>query len=68
MFILFTEFIITKIYSELIKVAITSDGWTSRSTESYVTVTATFVDANWEMQNYVLQTRPMPESHTGLLF
>ncbi|XP_048730602.2 E3 SUMO-protein ligase ZBED1-like [Ostrea edulis] len=72
----FSEAIIPKMYnavkenvlktlSSATQVAITSDGWTSRSTESYVTVTATFVDANWEMQNYVLQTRPMPESHTA---
>ncbi|KAJ8380238.1 hypothetical protein SKAU_G00010160 [Synaphobranchus kaupii] len=46
------------------RVALTCDGWTSRATESYVTITAHFID-NWELQSYVLQTRVMHESHTG---
>ena len=45
--------------------ALTTDGWTSRATESYITITAHFINDNWEMKNYVLQTRPMHESHTG---
>ncbi|KAJ8346731.1 hypothetical protein SKAU_G00281320 [Synaphobranchus kaupii] len=47
------------------RVALTCDGWTSRATESYVTITAHFIDNNWELQSYVLQTRVMHESHTG---
>lgn len=43
------------------RVALTCDGWTSRATES----TAHFIDNNWELQSYVLQTRVMHESHTG---
>ena len=48
-----------------VQVTMTSDGWTSRATDSYITITAVLV-VDWKMVNYVLQTRPMPESHTGL--
>ncbi|KAF0022157.1 hypothetical protein F2P81_025589 [Scophthalmus maximus] len=46
-------------------VALTTDGWTSRGTESYVTITAHFITADWEMRSPVLQTRPLYESPTG---
>ncbi len=46
-------------------VVLTTDGWTSRGTESYVTITAHFITADWEMRSPVLQTRPLYESHTG---
>lgn len=52
--------------SEARQVALTTDGWTSRSTESYVTITACFIDNEWKLNNYILQTRAMPESHTGV--
>nr|XP_010776357.1 PREDICTED: zinc finger BED domain-containing protein 1-like [Notothenia coriiceps] len=47
------------------RVALTCDGWTSRTTEAYVTITAHFINEEWELVTYVLQTRDMPESHTG---
>ncbi|XP_034083909.1 zinc finger BED domain-containing protein 1-like [Gymnodraco acuticeps] len=47
------------------RVALTCDGWTSRTTEAYVTITAYFINEEWELVTYVLQTRDMPESHTG---
>ncbi|XP_053376453.1 E3 SUMO-protein ligase ZBED1-like [Mercenaria mercenaria] len=47
------------------EIAITTDGWTSRATESYITVTSTHINEKWEMKNYVLMTRAMPDSHTG---
>ncbi|KAJ4940609.1 hypothetical protein JOQ06_026906 [Pogonophryne albipinna] len=47
------------------RVALTCDGWTSRTTEAYVTITAHFINEEWELVMYVLQTRDMPESHTG---
>ena len=46
-------------------IALTTDGWTSRATESYITVTVHFIDEAWKLKNYVLVTRPMHESHTG---
>ena len=51
--------------SQVSAVALTTDGWTSRGTESYVTITAHFITEDWEMRSLVLQTRPLYESHTG---
>ena len=51
--------------SKASSVALTTDGWTSRATESYVTVTAHYITAEWEIKSPVLQTRPLYESHTG---
>lgn len=46
-------------------VALTCDAWTSRATESYVTVTAHHITDQWNLQSHVLQTRAMHDSHTG---
>nr|XP_054594153.1 E3 SUMO-protein ligase ZBED1-like [Nothobranchius furzeri] len=46
-------------------VALTCDAWTSRATESYVTVTAHHINDEWILQSHVLQTRAMHETHTG---
>lgn len=47
-------------------VAITTDGWTSRATQSYVNITACVITADWEMASFVLQTRPLFETHSGV--
>ena len=45
--------------------ALTSDIWTSRTTQAYVTVTAHYISDNWNIRSYVLCTCQMPERHTG---
>ncbi len=43
-------------------ISVTTDGWTSRATESYVTITmitAHYITPAWEIKNPVLQTRRM---------
>ena len=35
-------------------VALTTDGWTSRATESYLTVTAHYITSEWEIKSSVL--------------
>lgn len=47
------------------RVALTSDGWTSCTMQSYITVTCHFIDNDWQLKNYVLQTRVMEETHSG---
>jgi hypothetical protein len=47
-------------------VALTTDSWTSRATESYLTVTVHFITAEWEIQSHVFQTRPLESSHTSV--
>ena len=46
-------------------VAITTDLWTSRAIKSYITITAHFLDEQWNLQNKVLLTPEMPERHTA---
>ncbi|XP_021339826.1 zinc finger BED domain-containing protein 1-like [Mizuhopecten yessoensis] len=45
-------------------VSLTTDGWTSRATDSYINITSCHIDAKLEMKNYVLQPQAMPDSHT----
>ncbi|XP_030760921.1 zinc finger BED domain-containing protein 1-like [Sitophilus oryzae] len=48
-------------------VAITSDSWSSRATESYLTVTCHFVSSNFELKSAVLSTKPLENgvNHTA---
>ncbi|XP_077096440.1 E3 SUMO-protein ligase ZBED1-like [Siphateles boraxobius] len=45
-------------------VILTTDMWTSRSTEAYLTVTCHFID-NWQMENFVLETCHFSVQHTA---
>ena len=47
-------------------VALTTDLWTSKATEAYLTVTCHYITDEWDIANKVLLTREMPERHTGL--
>ena len=47
-------------------ISLTADFWTSAAMESYLGVTCHFVTPSWELKNYVLQTRSVPESHTAV--
>lgn len=44
-------------------VALTSDRWTFRGKDSYITITACYVCKNVDLINYVLQTGSMSENH-----
>lgn len=48
------------------KVAITTDGWTSKAVRSFSTFTVHFLDSEWRLQSYVLGTRPLDGSHTAV--
>ena len=37
-------------------VALTTDAWTSRATQSYATYTAHFISETWKLESYVLRT------------
>ena len=45
-------------------VSITTDGWTSNTTESCITVTCHFI-VDWQLNSVVLQTRAVNERHTA---
>lgn len=44
-------------------IAVTTDGWTSRAAQGYITITAHYIDDNFEIQNHTLQTRQLNSSH-----
>ena len=52
--------------AEALSMALTTDIWTSMATEEYMTVTAHYIDPNLKLQNFVLETLPFPERHTGV--
>ena len=45
-------------------VALTSDLWTSRTTESYLIITCHFVTSTWELKSLVLETFGFKKDHT----
>ena len=47
-------------------VGLTSDIWTSASTQSYIIITVHFITDKWELCSRVLLTREMGERHTGV--
>ena len=55
-----------RLEDEAPSVALTMDIWTSMATEAYMTVTAPYLDPNWKLQNFVLETLSFPERHTGV--
>jgi hypothetical protein len=72
----FTEVMVPQMYGEVklqVKesldsaecIALKCDGWTSRATESYITITSHHINEGWELVSHVLQTRALFESHTG---
>jgi len=46
-------------------VSLTTDSWTSRSTENYIAVTAHYITAEWEMGSYLLECFQYSERHTA---
>ena len=46
-------------------IATTTDGWTSHATASYLTITARYVNNNWQIANPILQTCALFERHTS---
>jgi len=47
-------------------VAVTTDIWTSRVMQAYITATVHFLTDRWKMESKVLQAQEMPERHTGV--
>ena len=47
------------------RICLTSDLWTSCTTEGYICLTAHFVDTNWKLHSKILNFCHMPPPHTG---
>ena len=46
--------------------SLTTDIWSSCATEAYVTLTIHYLDDDWEMKAFVLETFGFPECHTSI--
>lgn len=51
--------------TESASVSLTTDAWTSRATQSYITVTAHVLDKAWNFRSYVLDTTIVADNHTA---
>lgn len=47
------------------RIVLTTDMWTSRTTEAYLTVTGHFIDKDWQMQACNLETTHVDVKHTA---
>ena len=45
--------------------ALTTDLWTSRATQRYITVTCHFISSSWELHSAVLATLLVDSAHTA---
>lgn len=50
---------------EAMSVSCTTDCWTSRSLESYITITAHIIDTQWKLKTFTLTTHEFEERHTA---
>lgn len=56
---------ISKELSAVPSVTLTTDCWSSRAMQSYITVTAHIIDDNWNTKAFTLTTHEMLERHTS---
>ena len=54
-----------KLDKEATSISLTTDIWTSATTEAYITVSAHYISPEWQLLSCVLETPGMPERHTG---
>ena len=57
--------LVEKMMSESTAVSLTSDIWSSRRSQGYLTITAHFITPNWELKSCVLSTERILGAHTG---
>ncbi|KAK9733188.1 hypothetical protein RND81_04G049900 [Saponaria officinalis] len=48
------------------RISLTSDCWTSVTTDGYMSLTAHFIDENWQLQKRILNFIFLPPPHTGV--
>lgn len=60
-----TEKVAVNLPSKSGSIAITHDGWSSCTIDSYSTVTAYFITSAWELRSVVLHTHQVQGSHTS---
>ena len=50
---------------ELLSIGFTTDLWTSRSGDSYISLTCSFIDQNWRLHRWTPYVKHFPGRHTG---
>lgn len=50
---------------ETTSISLTTDIWTSRKTESYLTITAHYINSNWQLCSCILETKRLEGPHTA---
>nr|XP_057922488.1 E3 SUMO-protein ligase ZBED1-like [Doryrhamphus excisus] len=58
-----TKASVVQTLKEAESIALTTDNWILRGTQSYITITAHIINNAWEMKSVALQTKPLFESH-----
>ena len=58
--------IIAREKAHIPSVGITSDLWTSRGGDSYISLTLSWIDPKWRMQRFTPFVHPFPGRHTGV--
>ena len=51
---------------DITSVAFTTDIWTSRSQDAYMSLTIHFIDKFWHLHRFTPFVKPFPQSHTGV--
>lgn len=54
------------LYFCFVRLSITSDGWSSVAKDSYMSLTAHYIDQEWNLVSRCLKTQYHPESHTAI--
>ena len=53
-----------KLQSDAFSLALTTEIWTSNSTEAYISLTCHFLTSQWEFVDFVLAIKSFPDHHT----
>ena len=56
---------VREVLQSILKVAFTIDGWTSKYQNSFIGVTAHWIDASWQQCKLLLRFEPINGWHTG---
>lgn len=54
-----------KLLEEIEDIALTTDIWTSRQTQTFMCVTAHFINSDWVLKSHVLETVQLKTAHTA---
>ena len=62
----YTKFVFNNLFKFRYRLSLTSDGWSSISKDSYMSLTAHYIDKDWNLITRCLRTAYHPEAHTAV--